>query len=315
MVDEAISVGVDLGGTKIEIAALDKSGMILDRQRVATPQGQYEQTLDAVADLVKQVEARLGVITTVGIGLPGSLSPQTGLMRNANSVCLNGRSLQQDIEVLLKRAVAISNDANCFALSEATDGAGAGAESVFGVIIGTGTGAGVVVKGQLVNGHNGNAGEWGHNPLPWALADELPGPSCWCGLQGCIETWLSGPGFALDYQTLLGREGGNASLTAQEIVRLAAEGDTLAEQALQRYESRLARALAHVINMLDPEVIVLGGGMSNIQRLYESVPRLWGAYVFSDHVSTRLVPPQFGDSSGVRGAAWLGAQIREKSDR
>lgn len=306
MGEGTVSIGVDLGGTKIEVAALSSNGAMLDVERVATPRGQYARTLDAVANLVRRVEARLGVgAATVGIGLPGSLSPHTGLMRNANSVCLNDQPLKRELEARLARPVAVSNDANCFTLSEATDGAGAGAQSVFGVIIGTGTGAGVVVSGQLVNGHNGNAGEWGHNPLPWPDRTEFPGTDCWCGLRGCIETWLSGPGFARDYQMQAGVE---ASLSAEEIVSLAEQGDTEAELALVRYESRLARALAHVINMLDPEVIVLGGGMSNIQRLYDSVPKSWDTYVFSDRITTRLLPPRFGDSSGVRGAAWLGAQ-------
>lgn len=301
-----ISIGVDLGGTKIEAAALDASGAVLEVERVATPQGQYDATIGAIANLVAQLESRVGR-ATIGIGLPGSISPHSGLIRNANSTCLNGHPLQQDIEARLQRPVAISNDANCFALSEATDGAAAGAQSVFGVIIGTGTGAGVVINGEVINGHNGNAGEWGHNPLPWPAPDEYPGPACWCGLQGCIETWLSGPGFAKDFQTLT-RQPGESSITAQEIVALAEQGDTEAEMALARYESRLARALAHVINMLDPEIIVLGGGMSNIQRLYGNVPELWSQFVFSDRVTTQLLPPKFGDSSGVRGAAWLGAQ-------
>ena len=289
-------IGIDLGGTKIELIALDGQGGELLRRRVATPQGDYAGTLAAIADLVAWAEAELGGPASVGIGTPGAISPASGLMKNSNSVCLNGRPLRQDLEARLARPVAIANDANCFALSEATDGAAAGAEVVFGVIVGTGCGAGVVVHGRPLTGPNAIAGEWGHNPLPWPQASEWPGPACYCGKTGCIETWLSGPGLARDL---------GAGLAPPDIVARAEAGDADCEAALQRYEDRLARGLAHVINVLDPEVIVLGGGMSNLQRLYDNVPARWGRYVFSDAVSTRLVAPRFGDSSGVRGAAWL----------
>ena len=295
-----MKLGIDLGGTKIEIIALDDEGGELLRRRVPTPQGDYSGTLRAIADLVHQVEAALGQAGTVGIGTPGAISRATGLLKNSNSVHLNGQPIVQDLESLLQRKLRISNDANCFALSEATDGAAAGAAVVFGVIIGTGTGAGIVVNGHVLTGANGIAGEWGHNPLPWPEGAELPGPPCYCGQHGCIETFLSGPGMSGDHQRVSGKR-----LDAATIVARAAGGDAECELTLQRYENRLARSLAHVINILDPDVIVLGGGMSNIERLYENVPRIWGRYVFSDRVDTRLVRNRFGDSSGVRGAAWL----------
>jgi len=297
----SISLGVDLGGTKIEVVALNEHGEIVQRKRVATPQGGYQASLQAIARLVLTLEEELGLSGTVGIGVPGSISPATGLIRNANSTCLNGNTLKQDIEHLLARPVAVSNDANCFALSESTDGAAAGASSVFAVIIGTGTGAGLVIDGRVINGANGIAGEWGHNPLPWPNSLEYPGSDCWCGLQGCIETWLSGPGMARDHQESTG-----ILMSTDSIVAASQDGNQQAEATLQRYEHRLARALAQTINVLDPEVIVLGGGMSNIKRLYTTVPATWGAYIFSDCVNTRLVQPMYGDSSGVRGAAWLG---------
>lgn len=293
-------IGIDLGGTKIEIVALDESGRELARRRVATPQNDYAATLAAIAQLVRDVEADLGRMGTVGIGTPGAISRATGLLKNSNSVCLNGRPLLDDLERLLERTLRIENDANCFALSEAVDGAGRGAGVVFGVIIGTGTGAGIVVDGRALTGPNAIAGEWGHNPLPWPQPGELPGGACYCGKTGCIETWLSGPGMARRHQERTGLE-----FTAPEIVARAAQGDAACAQSLADYEDRLARALAHVINILDPDVVVLGGGMSNIARLYQNVPRLWGNYVFSDRVDTRLVKNQHGDSSGVRGAAWL----------
>jgi len=295
-----MKLGIDLGGSKIEIIALDDEGSELLRRRVPTPQGDYSGTLRAIADLVHQVEAALGQAGTVGIGTPGAISRATGLLKNSNSVHLNGQPIVQDLESLLQRKLRISNDANCFALSEATDGAAAGAAVVFGVIIGTGTGAGIVVNGHVLTGANGIAGEWGHNPLPWPEGAELPGPPCYCGRHGCIETFLSGPGMSADHQRVSGQK-----LDAATIVARAADGDAECELTLQRYENRLARSLAHVINILDPDVIVLGGGMSNIQRLYENVPGIWGRYVFSDRVDTRLVRNRFGDSSGVRGAAWL----------
>lgn len=295
-----MKLGIDLGGTKIEIVALDDEGDELLRRRIPTPQGDYAGTLRAIADLVHQVEAALGQAGTVGIGTPGAISMATGLLKNSNSVHLNGQPIVQDLEALLQRKLRISNDANCFALSEATDGAAAGAAVVFGVIIGTGTGAGIVVNGHVLTGANGIAGEWGHNPLPWPEGAERPGPACYCGRHGCIETFLSGPGMSGDHQRVSGEK-----LDAATIVARAADGDAACELTLQRYENRLARSLAHVINILDPDVIVLGGGMSNIERLYENVPRIWGRYVFSDRVDTRLVRNRFGDSSGVRGAAWL----------
>lgn len=297
---EGLRLGIDLGGTKIEIIALGPKGETLLRHRVDTPQNDYGATLDVMVGLVARTERELGGSASIGIGTPGAISPATGLLKNSNSVCLNGKPLREDIERLLGRPVRIANDANCFALSEAVDGAAAGAQVVFGVIIGTGTGAGVVVGRHVLTGPNAIAGEWGHNPLPWPLADELPGPACYCGKQGCLETWLSGPGMVQDHQALNGQ-----ALSSHDIVERALAGDVACLATLTRYESRLARGLAHVINILDPDVIVLGGGMSNIQRLYETVPELWKAWVFSDLVATRLVPPRFGDSSGVRGAAWL----------
>ena len=300
----SLSLGVDLGGTKIEVVALDAQGVIVRRKRIATPQGDYRQSVQAIAGLVVALEDELGISGTVGIGVPGSISPTTGLIRNANSTCLNGKPLKQDVEQLLKRPVAVSNDANCFALSESTDGAAAGASSVFAVIIGTGTGSGMVINGRVINGANGIAGEWGHNPLPWPSSAENPGPDCWCGLQGCIETWLSGPGMTRDHQESTGLEMG-----ADLIVAASKDGNQQAEETLQRYEHRLARALAQIINVLDPEVIVLGGGMSNIKRFYTTVPAIWRSYIFSDGINTQLVPPLYGDSSGVRGAAWLGSKM------
>lgn len=294
-------LGVDLGGTKIEIVALDERGGERLRQRVATPQGDYEGTLRAIALLVQEAEAALGVpagSSSVGVGTPGSLSRASGHLRNSNSVCLNGKPIAADLARLIGRRVTLANDANCFALSEATDGAGQGAAVVFGVILGTGVGGGWVVHGRVLDGCNGIAGEWGHNPLPWPRDDERPGPGCYCGRFGCIETFLSGPGLARDH----GR--GEA---ADAIVAQAARGDPVAQASLERYEARLARALAHVINVVDPDVIVLGGGLSNVERLYARVPALWGPFVFSDRVDTRLARAVHGDSSGVRGAAWLGA--------
>ena len=295
-----MKLGIDLGGTKIEIIALDNDGSELLRRRVATPQGDYAATLQSIVGLVHTAEAELGQRGTVGIGTPGTISKATGLLKNSNSVHLNGKPVLQDLEALLKREIKISNDANCFALSEATDGAASGASVVFGVILGTGVGAGIVVNGKVLTGPNGIAGEWGHNPLPWPMAEELPGPECYCGQHGCIETFLSGPGMAKLHQMETGE-----ALSPDVIVARAAEGDKGCELSLQHYENRLARSLAHVINILDPDVIVLGGGMSNIERLYTNVPQLWSRWVFSDRVDTRLVKNKFGDSSGVRGAAWL----------
>jgi fructokinase len=292
-------IGVDLGGTKIEIVALDRDGCERHRQRVATPREDYAGTIEAIATLVSAAEAAVGP-ASVGIGIPGAVSEATGLVKNANSTWLNGRPLQPDLEARLGRPVRLANDANCFALSEATDGAAAGQAVVFGVIIGTGTGGGVVVNGRPVVGANAIAGEWGHNPLPWPDATELPGPPCYCGRRGCIETFLSGPGLARDYEAAA-----HASLDAAAIGAQAAAGVPAAEAALERYAGRFARAIASVINLLDPDVVVVGGGLSNLERLYERVPALWGEYVFSDQVVTRLVRAKHGDTSGVRGAAWL----------
>ncbi|MDO9221420.1 MAG: ROK family protein [Thiobacillus sp.] len=324
--------GIDLGGSKIELIALDDSGCEILRRRVVTPQNDYLATVAAVAALVHQAEFELGQTGSIGIGTPGAISPATGRMKNCNSTCLNGQPLKRDLETSLNREVRLANDANCFALSEATDGAAAGSDSVFAVIIGTGVGGGVVVRGHALNGANAIAGEWGHSPLPyfqfahhqadrestgthpatgeailhpWPSPRELEtAPACYCGKKGCIETWLSGPGFAADHV----RYGGE-DLPAWEIAQLAAAGYGPCSATLARYEERLARGLSGVINLLDPDVIVLGGGMSNIVRLYDTVPKLWRRYVFSDRVDTRLVPPKFGDSSGVRGAAWLWSAV------
>ena len=293
-------IGVDLGGTKIEGIALSVDGEVLFRIRVATPAGDYPATLQTISELVNLIEKTLNEKGSVGICTPGAISPATGLLKNSNSVCMNAKPVYEDLSRVLNRDISIANDANCFALSEATDGAAAGEDVVFGVIVGTGTGAGVVVKGQVLGGPNAIAGEWGHNPLPWPQDNERPGPACYCGKHGCIETWLSGPGMSREYLDLQGQ-----AIGAREIAVLAGEGEEAAELCLQRYEDRMARSLAHVINILDPDVIVLGGGMGNIGRLYTNVPKLWGQYVFSDQVDKKLVPPDYGDSSGVRGAAWL----------
>ncbi|HKJ10595.1 MAG TPA: ROK family protein [Gammaproteobacteria bacterium] len=295
-----IHLGIDLGGTKTELIALDGAGREHLRRRVPTPAGDYPATLDAVAALVREAEAELGAADTVGIGTPGALSRATGRLKNSNSVCLNGRPLLEDLQRRLGRPLRMANDANCFALSEATDGAAAGKGVVFGVIVGTGTGGGIVVHGRVLVGANAIAGEWGHNPLPWPGDTERPGPVCYCGKSGCIETFLSGPGMVRDHQRYAG-----TTLEPEVIVRRADAGERDCEATLGRYEDRLARALAHVINIVDPDAIVLGGGMSNIGRLYDNVPALWDRYVFSDRVDTPLLAPRHGDSSGVRGAAWL----------
>lgn len=294
-----MKIGIDLGGSKTEIAAFDEAGTELLRHREPTPANDYAATLALIAKLISDAERTLGTTATIGIGTPGALSPSTGLMRNSNSTCLNQKPFRIDVQRVLGRDVRLANDANCFALSEARDGAAAGAASVFGVILGTGVGGGIVINGRVVDGPNAIAGEWGHNPLPWPEDDERPGAPCYCGKRGCIETFLSGPGLARDYAQGLG-----ASLSAEEIVARSAS-EAAAGQALLRYENRLARALASVINVLDPEVIVLGGGLSNIERLYTNIPKLWGKWVFSDVVRTRLARNAHGDSSGVRGAAWL----------
>ena len=293
-------IGIDLGGTKIEAVVLGDDGEVLTRRRRATPAESYADTLQAVVDLVKELESELGARASVGVATPGALSPHTGRIKNANSTQLIGERLDLDLGEALDRQVRLANDANCFALSESVDGAARGARVVFGIILGTGVGGGIVVEGRVLTGRQAIAGEWGHNPLPWPRASELPGPRCYCGRYGCIETFLSGPGLARDYQ-----ERSEELLAAEEIVRRADAGEQRADACMARFEHRLARGLANVINILDPDVIVLGGGLSRIGRLYDSVPRLWGEFVFSDRVDTPLRPPMHGDSSGVRGAAWL----------
>ena len=293
-----IRLGIDLGGTKTEILALDERGRELLRRRVASPQRDYDATLTCLVELVRETETRLGPLESVGVATPGAISPATGLLRNSNSTWLNGRPLLGDLVDRLGRPVRIENDANCFALSEAVDGAGAGHRMVFGVILGTGVGAGITVDGHVLSGPNRIAGEWGHNPLPWATDAERPGPDCYCGKRGCIETFLSGPGLSRDHRSASGEE--------RRAEELAAATDAEGHATLERYEHRLARALAHVINILDPDIIVLGGGLSNVARWYDRVPRLWSRWVFSDRVETLLLPNRHGDSSGVRGAAWLG---------
>jgi fructokinase len=286
-------IGIDLGGTKIEAVALARDGTERWRKRVPTPAGNYDATVCAMADLVRAADAATGETGSVGVGIPGAISPATGLVKNANSTCLIGRPLDKDITAAMGRPVRLANDADCFALSEASDGAAADAPIVFGIILGTGVGGGLVINKHVVSGPNAITGEWGHNPLPWPTDNERPGPACYCGLKGCIETFLSGPGLVRDTGT---------NWTAEEI---AGSSDAAARAAMERYVARLARAMAHVINILDPHAIVLGGGLSGIARLYEEVPRLWAAHVFSDTVATKLLPPKHGDSSGVRGAAWL----------
>ena len=293
-------IGVDLGGTKIEAAALLAGGREVGRRRVATPHGDYDGTVRTIRDLVLAIEAEAGCRGNVGVGIPGALSPATGLVKNSNLTEVVGRPLDRDLARALDRPVRLANDANCLALSEAADGAAAGAAIVFGAILGTGVGGGVVVNGSILTGANAIAGEWGHNPLPAPADDERPGPPCYCGRRGCVETFLSGPAFARDYGSAAG-----VALAPAEIIARATRGEAAAEACLARYEERLARALGAVINLIDPHVIVLGGGMSNTARLYERVPRMWLAYAFSDRVDTRLVPPRHGDASGVRGAARL----------
>ena len=289
-----------MGGTKIELAALDAAGAVRHRERVPTPAGDYGATVEAIARLVEDAERVLGERGTVGVATPGAISRANGLIKNANSTCLNGRALHDDLARRLGREVRLANDANCFALSEATDGAARGAAVVFGVILGTGVGGGIVVHGRVVEGANAIAGEWGHNALPLPRADDHPLPLCYCGRRGCIETFLSGPGMAADHARATGER-----LDAAGIAQRAAAGDAACAGTLERYAERLARGLAAVINILDPDVIVLGGGLSRMGHLYEDVPRRWGAHVFSDEIRTRLVPPVHGDASGVRGAAWL----------
>jgi fructokinase len=300
----SLAIGVDLGGTKIEVVVLDESGQELVRRRRPTPPSGYDAIVGALGQLVQDIEAELGARCTLGVGHPGAISPATGLMKNANATSLNGRAFDRDLMSRLDRPIAFANDANCLALSEATDGAGAGAEVVFAVIIGTGVGGGIVTNGKALTGANAIAGEWGHNALPLPQLDETPGPACYCGRLGCIETWLSGPSLALDHLRRYGER-----LTAPEIPARAEAGDHAAESTLRHYEDRLARALASVVNLLDPDVVVLGGGLSNLARLYPNVAGRWHRYIFSDAVRTRLLPSRHGDSSGVRGAAWLGRDL------
>jgi fructokinase len=291
-----VRIGIDLGGTKIEAIAIMADGREALRRRVPTPRGDYAATVEAIAALVEHVERAAGQRGSVGVGIPGAISPATGLVKNANSTWLIGRPLADDLPRRLGRPVRFANDANCFALSEATDGAAAGCAVVFGVIVGTGVGGGLVVHGRGVTGANAIAGEWGHNPLPAPRPEDGAGRACYCGRRGCIETYLSGPALTADY---------DGRTSPEEIARRAEAGDASAEAALARYDDRMARALASVINIVDPDAIVLGGGLSNIDRLYSSVPLRWSRHVFSDRVATRLVRARHGDSSGVRGAAWL----------
>jgi fructokinase len=294
-------IGVDLGGTKIEAIALDDSGVIRARQRHPAPQGDYNKTIATVAALVAEIEAEAGIgPSPVGLGMPGGISPGTGLVQGANSTWLIGHPFDKDLAAALQRPIKVANDANCFAVSEASDGAAAGVPIVFGVILGTGVGGGIVINGRPLTGANAISGEWGHNPLPWPKDDERPGTACFCGQHGCIETWLAGPSMARDHLRVTGE-----THNAAGIVAAAEAGDENALATMARYEERLARGLAHVVNIVDPQIIVLGGGLSNIKRLYVNLPGLMRPFIFSDHVATRIVPPRHGDSSGVRGAAWL----------
>ena len=293
-------LGIDLGGTKIAAVVLTADGSVRWERRIPTPRDSYDATLEAIAELVRDGEAVAGDRCTIGVGMPGAISPATGLVKNANSTWLNGRPLKADLERRLDRDVRLANDANCLAVSEATDGAAAGAHVVFGVILGTGTGGGLAIDARAIIGANAIAGEWGHNPLPWPSDDERPGPACYCGRSGCIETFLSGPALAAAFLRTSGRQ-----VNSETVVALANAGDDAGRAVLEAWLSQLARALATIINVLDPDVIVVGGGLSSIARIYEDVPRRWGSFVFSDRVTTPLVPAKFGDASGVRGAAWL----------
>jgi fructokinase len=297
-----VRIGIDLGGTKIEGLVLDKGGVERERLRVPTPATSYEEDVEAIVDLVAGLERKAGQRCTVGVAHPGAISPASGLIKNANSTRLNGRPLKGDLERRLGREVRLANDANCFAVSEASDGAAAGCSIVFGVILGTGVGGGVVIDGRPLTGAQAIAGEWGHNPLPLPGDSERPGPRCYCGRRGCIETWLSGPRLQHQFEERSGR-----TLRATDIAAAALAGDADAIQHMELYCDRLARALSGIINILDPHAIVLGGGLSRMSQLYDRVPELWKRYVFSepDHIATRLLPPKHGDSSGVRGAAWL----------
>ena len=300
MTNTGMRIGIDLGGTKIEALAIDDQGVELARHRIDTPRDDYDATIVAMVGLVRRLEKQTGRTGTVGAGIPGSISRITGLVKNSNSTWLNGRPLDRDLAAALGREVRLANDANCFAVSEATDGAAAGKHVVFGVILGTGCGGGVAIGARVHAGPNGVAGEWGHNPLPWQRPEEYPGPACYCGKQGCMEMWVSGTGIALDYRTVTGR-----ARTTQEIVSEFDAGEVEATAAIHRFEDRLARGLAQVINVLDPDVIVIGGGVSKVADIYREIPKKLPAYVFGGEASTPVLPAVFGDSSGVRGAAWL----------
>jgi len=298
--DNSLRIGVDLGGTKIEFVALESDGTELHRHRIATPRNDYEGTVHAIADGVKEMEKQVGRTASVGVGIPGTVSTRTGLVKNANSTWLIGNPFDKDLSRALDREVRCANDANCLAVSEATDGAGAGRHLVFGVILGTGCGGGIAIDGRVHTGSNGVAGEWGHNTLPWMRADEFPGPACYCGKNGCIETWISGTGLEKDYERAT-----RVSLRGPEILARSETGEPAALAALERFEDRLARGLAGVINLLDPDIIVMGGGASQIPRIYKNVPARLGEYVFGKEAETPMLAAKHGDSSGVRGAAWL----------
>jgi fructokinase len=300
--DLALRLGIDLGGSKIAGVALGPGGAAVAQHRMAAPRGDYGATVRAIGDMIGRLERDAGARGTIGVGMPGSISPASGLVQNANSTWLNGKPLGRDLEAYLGRAVRLANDANCFALSEAADGAGAGASSLFGVILGTGCGGGLVFGGRLIDGPHAIGGEWGHNPLPWATADEHPGPHCWCGRKGCMETWVSGPGLEADHARVAG-----VRLASEEIAARAGRGETQARATLDRHADRLARGLAHVVNIFDPAVIVLGGGLSKLTHLYPELPGRIAPHVFTERSQVRVEPPRWGDASGVRGAAWLWA--------
>ena len=300
MANTEMRIGIDLGGTKIEALAIDRTGKELVRHRIDTPRDDYHATLAAMAGLVQRIERETGTKGTVGAGIPGCVSSVTGLVKNSNSTWLNGRPVDRDLSAALGREVRVANDANCLAVSEATDGAAAGKRVVFGVILGTGCGGGVAIDGHVHAGPNGVGGEWGHNPLPWARPEELPGPECYCGKRGCLEMWISGTGVARDHKIVTGKE-----KTTREIMEGFHAGDPEAAATVARFEDRLARGLAHVVNMLDPDVLVFGGGLSKTEYLYREIPRLLPKYVFGGEVATPVLQAKYGDSSGVRGAAWL----------
>jgi fructokinase len=306
MTKTEMRIGIDLGGTKIEALAIDNEGIELARYRIDTPREDYDATIQAMVGLVRRLEEQTGQTGSVGAGIPGSISRITGVVKNSNSTWLNGRPLDKDLTAALGREVRLANDANCLAVSEATDGAAAGKRLVFAVILGTGCGGGIALDGRVHNGPNGVAGEWGHNPLPWPKPEESPGPACYCGKRGCMEMWVSGTGIALDYKSVTGR-----TRTTREIVSEFDAGEKDAEDAIDRFEDRLARGLAQVINILDPDAIVIGGGVSGVKRLYQELPKKLPAYVFGGEASTPILPARYGDSSGVRGAAWLWPNRRD----